>query len=494
MFEKSSSIIRDATIFGYDYVPKNLINRDVQMKQLESIFRPLVEYDRPCNAFLMGPVGTGKTVTAKKFCQDMKEYAVGKGIPLDTIYINCRNSSTENGVLLTLIRYFDKGHPERGFSNDDLARILKIHLTKNKKPLVVTLDEADVLLKKNTVDLIYQITRLSDDVNKPAPVSLILISQQSVYNMMDEASASTFRRSTMVKFDKYSWEELRAIVAERAEYALYPGKISDDALDQIADSAEEFGDARMAIELLERGSLIAEEGTAGEVTVENIRAAKAHIYSTVSEAKLMDLDINKKLALLAIARAMKQNVMIPTSAAEKTYAIVCEEYDIPARKHTQFWSYIQDLEKVGLIKTRVSSKGRTGRITSVSLPDIPSKVLANKIEELLEDELRGAPDEVRSVLGRGGHVHQVQRDASLRPGFLEVRGEEGKEGDQEANQGLSGRPDRGGGLGRQGQHGRSEADLRRVRAQEPHRGARHHDRRGHRGIPPSQRGYRQEIL
>ena len=392
MFEKLSSIIKDPSKFDYDYVPKNLVNREGQMHDLEILFRPLVEYSRACNAFLMGPVGTGKTVTAKRFCQDMKDYCSDKGFSMDTIYVNCRNNNSELGVIFNLIRYFDKGYPERGFSVENMARTLKNHLVKNKRPLVVILDEVDVLLKKSTVDILYQITRLSDDANKPAPISLILISQQSVYGMMDEATASTFKRTTMVRFDRYSWEELRQIAKERAEEALLPGRVSDDVLDQIADSSEEFGDARMAIEILERAANLAEEETAGEVTVENIRAAKAGIYSVVSESKIETLDLNKKLTLLAIARAMKQNVMISISAAEKTYAIVCEEYDVPARKHTQFWGYVQDLEKIGLVKTRVSSSGKGGRTTTVSLPDIPSKVLATKVAEMLDSELSGRED------------------------------------------------------------------------------------------------------
>jgi len=388
MFEKTSSIIKDPSKFDYDYVPENLVHREMQMGELENMFRPLVEYSRPCNAFLMGSVGTGKTVTAKRFCQDMRVYCSDKGIPLDVIYVNCRNSNSEAAVMLQIIRTFDPGHPERGFSTEEMARIMKNHLLKNKRALVLIFDEVDVLLKKNTVDIIYQITRLSDDVNKPAPVSLILISQVSVYELMDEASASTFRRSTMIKFDKYSFSELRTIVEQRAAEALIPGKISSDTLDQIAESSEEYGDARMAIELLERASNIAEQEDVGEVTVENVRAAKATIYSVVSESKLTGFDINRKLALLSVARAMKQNVTIPISAAEKTYAIVCEEYEVPARKHTQFWIYIQDLEKVGLLKTRVVSDGK-GRSTMVSLPDIPAKVLAKKMADLLDAESKG---------------------------------------------------------------------------------------------------------
>lgn len=396
MFERGSSIIKDPSVFDYGYVPKNLVNREEQMNQMETLFWPLVESNRACNAFLTGSVGTGKTVTAKRFCSDMKEHCAKNGKRIENIYVNCRIDNSENAVLVNLIHHFDAGYPERGFSTEEMARVLKNHLTKNKIALVVILDEVDVLLKKSTVDIIYQITRMSDDVNKPAPISLILISQESIYQLMDEASISTFKRAITVKFNRYSEEELKAIVKERAEMALFPGRITDDAIDQIADISNEFGDARMAIELLEKSSMIAEKGTAGEVNVEDVRAAKASIYSTVSESKLMSLDINRKIALLSVARAMKQYAVIPISSAERTYAVVCEEYNVPARKHTQFWKYIQDLERTGFVKTKVLTDGKNGRTTKLSLPDIPSKVLASKIETLLDDDIReeGVFDEV----------------------------------------------------------------------------------------------------
>ncbi len=391
MFEKASSIIRDASKLDYDYVPDNLVHRDAQMHRIETLFRPLAEYGRACTAFLMGSVGTGKTVTAKRFCRDMAEYCRNAGRPIETIFINCRNKSSEAGVILQIIRFFDPGFPNRGFSVDEMARVLRNHLTGNSRNLVIVLDEVDILLKKNTVDLVYQLTRFSDGAERAATVSLIMISQEPIYDLLDEASLSTFRRSNAVMFDRYSRDELREIVFQRAEQAILPGRITDDAIDLIADNSEEYGDARMAIELLDRAANIAEEDTEGEINTEHVRAAKAMIYSVVSEAKLRGLDINRMIVILAVSRAMKKNISITTSTAEKTYAVVCEEYEVPARKHTQFWVYIQDLEKIGVLRTEVRSDGN-GRTTLISLPDIPSKVLAEKMEVLIERTIRNEGD------------------------------------------------------------------------------------------------------
>jgi cell division control protein 6 len=438
MFERASTIIRDGSKLDYDYVPKVLMNREEQMRSMETLFTPLARDGRACTAFLTGGVGTGKTVTAKRFCADMTEYCNSKGVPLDTIYVNCRNRNSEAAVILQLIRHFDKGFPDRGFSSEEMSRVLRTHLAGNTRMMVVILDEVDLLLKKGGIDLVYQLTRFSEGAESPGKVSLIMISQYSIDGMLDQASLSTFKRANKVVFDKYTEHELYDIVKARADEAIMPGKIREEAIGMIAKVSSDYGDARMAIELLDKSANIAEGDTAGEIDPEHVRAAKAMIYSSVSESKLVSLDMNRRLTLLAVSRAMKDNMEIPISAAEKTYAVVCEEYEYPARKHTQFWGYVQDLERSGLLRTEVRSDG-SGRTTLISIPDIPARVLADKMAEILDGNASGGSDEVRALRPRGGHVHQVQRHAPLRRALRPLRGEEGQEGDPQADRRASGR-------------------------------------------------------
>ncbi|MFA6679709.1 MAG: cell division control protein 6, partial [Candidatus Methanomethylophilaceae archaeon] len=239
---------------------------------------------------------------------------------------------------------------------------------------------------KGSIDLIYQLSRFSEEnINVSASVSLILISQEYVLDRLDDASLSTFKRTNAIRFNKYTRDELREIIATRVAEALVTGGMQEDAIDLIADISSEYGDARFAIDLLDKSARIGEEKSDGIVTAEEIRAAKAMIYSVVTESKLSNLDQNHMITLLAIARSIKAMSYVQSPAAEKTYAVVCEEYGVAARKHTQFWSYVQDLEKINLIVTKTISDSNTGgRTTLISLPDIPSKVLAKKVEEMME--------------------------------------------------------------------------------------------------------------
>ena len=386
LFERSSVIIKDGEKLSFDYIPKDLLHREEQMRRLSMLFRSVIDYGGSETAFLWGNVGTGKTVTAKRFCSDMAEYCSKHSAPMDYVVVNCRQRSTESGILLQMIRHFDPAFPDRGFSTPEMLRTFRGHVTKSGKRFVVVLDEVDVLLKKGGIDLVYQISRFNDDYQSKVSMSMILISQEYVLDRLDESSLSSFKRANVVRFDKYSRDELRDIVASRAEIALKEDTYNQDALDLIADNSEEYGDARFAIDLLDKSARMAEERDEGRLTAEDVRGAKAMIYSVVTQSKLESLDKNRTLALLAVCRSIKNMGYVTISAAEKTYAIVCEEYETTARKHTQFWTYITDLEKNGLIKTtsQKADSGPGGLTAYISLQDIPAKVLAKKLETLLE--------------------------------------------------------------------------------------------------------------
>ncbi len=383
MFDRVSSIIKDSTKLSFEYVPDNLIHREEQMKQLEMLFRPMVMEGRGCSAFLSGGVGTGKTATAKRFCEDMSRYCARTSKLMDYAFVNCRIRNTEYSVLLYLVRHFDPGFPERGFSAEEMLRSFRTHIENSARPMMVVLDEVDMLLKNNSKNIVYQMMRMNDELKKSS-VSLMMISQGSISELLDEASISTFKRANTVRFDRYSTIDLKEIIEARAKEALVPNSLGVEEISLLAEIASQYGDARFAIELIERSASIAESEDVGRITADDIRTANAMIYSDVSENKLKDLDVNRKLALLAISRAIKSSTYISITSAEKTYSVVCEEYDQVARKHTQFWTYVQDMEHMGLLSTEVKSEIEGGRVTYISIPNIPPKELAKKLEYLLE--------------------------------------------------------------------------------------------------------------
>ncbi|MCK5562050.1 MAG: orc1/cdc6 family replication initiation protein, partial [Thermoplasmata archaeon] len=269
--------------------------------------------------------------------------------------------------------------PDRGFSVDEMLDSLRKHLTKNKCHLIVVLDEVDVLIKKSGSNLIYLLTRFNEEnLSGANTVSLILISQHNILDMLEAAALSTFKRTNAIELNKYSIKELVDILIQRIGLAFKSNVIDTEAVDFIADIAAREGDARLAIELLWKSGLATNDKREGRVTSEHVRIAKSNI--TTIDNKLDDLGLHEKLILMMLARALKKGGAYTTTGdVEKLYRVVCEEYNQKARGHTQFWSYIKSLDAYGFIYANKSGEGIIGNTTVISLTDIPAK----ELEEML---------------------------------------------------------------------------------------------------------------
>ncbi len=387
------SVVKNHQPLTFDFVPKELPHREAQFAQTSAILAPLVQSGLAGHVRFRGPVGSGKTVTAKRFAQEAQNVARDKGRSLDFVHINCRRRNSEGAVLLHVIRKFDAGFPDRGFSVPEMLTILQKHLQMKAVNLIMILDEANYLLERQKIDLIYQLTRFNEEGGSNWNVSLILISQVDLGPMLDQASQSTLKRTTVVDFNRYTAPELADILRQRVELALHPGGITDEVVKEIASiAAKKYGDARFAIDLLSSAAGTADTRKSDAITAEHVRFANAQTYATVERDKVADLTRQQKLVLLAAGRALKRTERVASGDLYKTYAVVCEEYSEEARKSTQFWKYLNELESRGLLELEKSKDG-VAHQSMVALQEVEAEYLIGFIEEALAAEGKGAEHE-----------------------------------------------------------------------------------------------------
>ena len=387
-------IIAHPERLDFDFVPEELVGREETQRELASKFSNVAAPEGAARAVITGPVGSGKTVLAKTFCRDLQRHLSGKR-ELKVAHINCRNASTSMRVAQRILHQFDPGHPDRGLSLGEMLLSLRKMLRRTSTHLIVVLDEVDHMLRRSGDELLYQLLRIDEDQDGTGTLSLMLISQEQVLDVLETAVLSKFGQSNHLRIQPYTVDGLEAIARQRAELALVPGTWSDATVRLLAERAAESGDARRVIEYLssaaERCEFRQDGHTEQAITVEDIHAMSDNVaVDTQTRLGVVDdLPAQGMLVLLAMCRRLRAEESMTMGDVEKRYTVVWEEYEQRPKSHTTLWKYIKAIEVQGVIESRVATvPGGRGRTTHMSMPHFLPADLASRLELLLPKRLR----------------------------------------------------------------------------------------------------------
>tara|TARA_B100000287_G_scaffold379871_1_gene383260 strand:+ start:328 stop:1506 length:1179 start_codon:yes stop_codon:yes gene_type:complete len=366
---------------SFDWTPSELVGRSSELGELASMFMGIENHNVSCRAVITGNVGSGKTVLTRRFCIDLSTILEGRR-KVVVAHVNCRNHPSSSQVLQQVSISLDSRQPERGFSIGELIQGIKRNLLSRESHLILILDEVDVLIRRDSSDLIYKLLRIDEGKADVGSISLILISQdQTLFSLFEKAIRSRLGLSNTLLLSPYEANELSLIAKQRYEASCKTGSVREETLDKIGMfAAEAGGDARLAIELLESSIRRAESDGRGEVVPEDVRPS-AQRSASIEPSQVDGLSEHQKLVLLGICRRLKKSEEVSSGDARKLYELVCEESGKRARGYTTFWKHIKKLESEGLIVSRSSSsnKGR-GRTQYITMPNTAPAILESRIE------------------------------------------------------------------------------------------------------------------
>ena len=382
----AGKVLLDKGPLSYDWIPPALVGRDDELSDMASIFAQIENHDTSCRAVVMGPVGSGKTVLTQRFADDIQRHLDGRRRIVIT-HVNCRNHPTGSQVLQQIALSLDSRHPERGFSSGEIIQSIRRNLHTHESHLLLILDEVDVLINRDSSDLIYKLLRIDEAREQQGSISLILVSQNStLLKLFEPAIISRLGQSNVIEMQPYDANTLTGIATQRSDIACRTGSVADETLAKIGRFAAESGDARMAIELLEASIRRAEMAGRGEVLLEDVQPSTLR-NSSLEPSSVDNLSLHQKLVLLGICRRLKNSEEVSSGDAQKLYLLVCEEHDVKARSYTTFWKHLKTLESQGLIETRAANTnvGR-GRTQHITMNNIAPAGIESRIEREL---LRG---------------------------------------------------------------------------------------------------------
>ncbi len=338
--EGTKSVIKNEEVLNYDYIPKILPYRENQIQEIANSIKPMLNERSGSNLFIHGAPGIGKTASIKWVLRELSE-TTDDVIP---IYVNCWNLKTKYFIFSEMANQL-KISFRAGKSAEHILRQV-VYKLRGKRAVFV-FDEID---KIDDPDFLYQIV-------STFPKSCIhLISNKFDYVVRIDARIKSRLMLRNMEFKPYSLNEVYGILKERAKLALKKDTIETQLLKQIANITFNKKDVRVGLYLLRESAKIAEQENKRKITKEHVKKAIENVLDKKPEEEKLNKDEN---LILDIVKVHNGEVAGPL-------------YEIYKKRggelsYKSFKRYVNNLEKLGLLKLELTGGGFKGKSTRIFL-------------------------------------------------------------------------------------------------------------------------------
>lgn len=369
----NNRIFRDREVLRHSYRPQILPHRQPQIDNIASILAPSLRNETPSNILIYGKTGTGKTASVRYVGSELEKASSKMGTTCRIVHLNCEVIDTQYRVLAQIAKCIDvvdetssdktKSHiPMTGWPTDQVYAELKNQLDGGGGVLVIVLDEIDKLVKKSGDDTLYNLTRINSDL-KNSKVSIIGISNDlSFKDFLDPRVLSSLSEEEIV-FPPYNAPQLVDILTQRASGAFIDGAIAEGVIPLCAAlAAQEHGDARRALDLLRISGELADRDESKQLTEEHVKQAQAKIETDSMIECIATLPSQSKLILFSMLVLEHNGHNVFTSGeVSRVYQAIAPSIELDILTHRRITDLISELNMLGVINTRVVSRGRYGR-------------------------------------------------------------------------------------------------------------------------------------
>jgi len=383
---EGNKIFKNREVLRHSYRPQILPHRRPQIDQMASILAPSLKNETPSNILIYGKTGTGKTAVVRYVGTELENASLHMGTSCRVVHLNCEVIDTQYRVLAQISKSLtgdeeaasDKARsviPMTGWPTDQVYQELKNQLEATGGVLVIVLDEIDKLVKKSGDETLYNLTRINTDLKK-SKVSMIGISNDlSFKDFLDPRVLSSLSEEELV-FPPYNAPQLCDILQQRAEIAFNDHVLEDGVIPLCAAlAAQEHGDARRALDLLRVSGEIADRDESDKVREKHVKQAQAKIETDSMVECIATLPTQSKVVLYSMLLLDHMGQHIYTSGeVSRIYKEIAPAMDLDILTHRRITDLISELNMLGVINTRVVSRGRYGRTKEMWFDANTSKI------------------------------------------------------------------------------------------------------------------------
>lgn len=385
LIEGYVSPFRDKGKLSLGYVPSRVLHRGVEERFFARILVGLREGFLPPMVRVYGRAGTGKTVVVRSVLERFERFVGEEVGVVRSFYVNLRGCRSVFSATNAVLSAFSGRKLPNNVGLDRLFGEVWSVVKSLKEAgrglfIFFILDEVDsVFLDKHydPSEFFYRFLRYVVYLDDPdIRVCLIAITNKpGVFDDLDERVKSSMGSEALM-FPTYKREELRDILAARAEEAFKPGALEEGVIDLcVALISKEFGDARRAVDLLRVTGEVAAELGSPTVTEEHVQDAWERVNRDWVNEMILDLPRNHRLVLSLIAHTLLSKRYVTTGGAYSLYKESIERAGRAPLGERRYAEIINELSLMDLLDASIVSRGRYGRTKMITLRMNPMTVL-----------------------------------------------------------------------------------------------------------------------
>lgn len=376
LFDKylnNKGVFKNREVLRHSHRPHTLPHRKEQIDSIASILAPAIRNETPSNILIYGKTGTGKTASVKYVGSELENACREMGKACNVIHLNCELIDTQYRVLAQIANELENidnkpsdkprtNIPMTGWPTDQVYAELRNLVEAMGGVNVIVLDEIDKLVKKSGDETLYNLTRFNSEL-KNAKISMIGISNDLRFtNFLDPRVLSSLSEEEIV-FPPYNAPQLCDILQQRADVAFMENILEDGVIPLCAAlAAQEHGDARRALDLLRISGELAERENSQKVAETHVKMAQQKIETDSMIVCISSLPTQSKAVLYAMLLLVDLNKQLfTTGEVAQVYRDVAQVLDLDVLTHRRIADLISELTMLGVINSRVVSRGRYGR-------------------------------------------------------------------------------------------------------------------------------------
>ena len=385
-FDEPGRIFANKRPLEEDYTPDTILCRDEEIDRYSEALQDVIEGFGPNNVFIYGQTGNGKTVVTRVMMDHLQNETHKHDVDLTILEVNCNKHDSIFNVLLELVNQLrdpDDQVKDQGPTKGYLWNTLYDELDRLGGDVLVVLDEVDMLGHDND-KLLYDFPRARKNGDlENARIGVIGISNNHMFkDELDPRVKSTLCESEIF-FSPYDATQLSEILDHYAGLVFKDSVLEDGVIPLCAaKAAQEQGDAREALDLMETAGNIARKENADKVTEDHVERASDRVEEQRVLTIVRDqLTSQMKLALLATTFLNIDESAEPRAKnIYQVYKNICKTCGYEPRSKRRLNDFLDSIRLYGLLERDERNLGRAGGRSYIHTLEVEPELVFEGLE------------------------------------------------------------------------------------------------------------------